>query len=153
MSASSGRIDAQGISHPDMDLKALAVLQLSIRQMLHQFALGGEYDGIFDGNVDVLGQHPVQTFELRSLLQRPRLVGPVLGYVFPEIERQMRTDAPMFLLLDDAAVTWLTPEQGARGTAGHPAEVGAAVSGLAHDDAQEERQPGVFDAQPEPGVQ
>ena len=113
MRASSGRIDAQGISHPDMDLKALAVLQLSIRQTLHQFALGGEYDGIFDGNVDVLGQHPVQTFELRSLLQRPRLVGPVLGYVFPEIERQMRTDAPMFLLLDDAAVTWLTPPQGA----------------------------------------
>ena len=27
----------------------------------------------------------------------------------------MRTDAPMFLLLDDAAVTWLTPERGARG--------------------------------------
>ena len=45
MSASSGRIDAQGIAHPDMDLKALAVLQLSIRQILHQFALGGEYDG------------------------------------------------------------------------------------------------------------
>ena len=112
MRASSGRIDAQGISHPDMDLKALAVLQLSIRQTLHQFALGGEDHGLFDGNSDVLGQHPVQTFELRSLLQRPRLVGPVLGYVFPEIERQMRTDAPMFLLLDDAAVTWLTPQRG-----------------------------------------
>ena len=109
MSASRGRIDAQGISHPDMDLKALAVLQLSIRQTLHQFAAGGEYGGIFDGTTDVLGSHPVQTFELRSLLQRPRLVGPVLGYVFPELERQMRTDAPMFLLLDDAAVTWLTP--------------------------------------------
>ena len=71
MSANSGRIDAQGISHPDMDLKALAVLQLSIRQTLHQFALGGEYDGIFDGNVDVLGQHPVQTFELRSSAPAP----------------------------------------------------------------------------------
>jgi type IV secretory pathway VirB4 component len=111
MSANSGRIDAQGISHPDMDLKALATLQLSIRQTLHQFATGGEYGGIFDGTEDVLGEHPVQTFELRSLLQRPRLVGPVLGYVFPEVERQMRTDAPMFLLLDDAAVTWLTPHQ------------------------------------------
>jgi type IV secretory pathway VirB4 component len=111
MQANSGRIDAQGISHPDMDLKALAVLQLSIRQTLHQFAEGGEYGGIFDGTEDVLGSHPVQTFELRSLLQRPRLVGPVLGYVFPELERQMRTDAPMFLLLDDAAVTWLTPRQ------------------------------------------
>ena len=91
--------------------------------------------GIFDGNVDVLGQHPVQTFELRSLLQRPRLVGPVLGYVFPEIERQMRTDAPMFLLLDDAAVTWLTPQQGASDQQDIRREAGAALSGLAHDDA------------------
>ena len=153
MRASSGRIDAQGISHPDMDLKALAVLQLSIRQTLHQFALGGEYDGLFDGNVDVLGQHPVQTFELRSLLQRPRLVGPVLGYVFPEIERQMRTDAPMFLLLDDAAVTWLTPQQGASDQQDIRTEVGAALSGLAHDDAQEERQSGVFHAQSQSGLQ
>jgi type IV secretion system protein TrbE len=109
--AKSGRIDAQGIAHPDMDLKALEVLQIAIRQTLHQFTVDGEYDGIFDGTEDVLGVHPVQTFELRSLLQRPRLVGPVLGYVFPELERQMRTDAPMFLLLDDAAVTWLTPRQ------------------------------------------
>jgi type IV secretion system protein VirB4 len=111
MKAASGRIDAQGISHPDTNLKALEVLQIAIRQTLHQFADGGEYGGIFDGTADVLGSHPVQTFELRSLLQRPRLVGPVLGYVFPEVERQMRTDAPMFLLLDDAAVTWLTPRQ------------------------------------------
>jgi type IV secretory pathway VirB4 component len=109
--AQSGRIDAQGISHVDMDLKALEVLQIQLRQTLHQFAEGGEYGGILDGTEDVLGAHPVQTFELRSLLQRPRLIGPVLGYVFPEIERQMRTDAPMFVLLDDAAVTWLTPRQ------------------------------------------
>jgi type IV secretory pathway VirB4 component len=111
MRAKTGHIDAQGISHRDTDLKALEVLQIHIRQTLHQFAEGGEYGGIFDGTEDVLGAHPVQTFELRSLLQRPRLVGPVLGYVFPELERQMRTDAPMFLLLDDAAVTWLTPRQ------------------------------------------
>ena len=58
----------------------------------------------------------------------------------------------MFLLLDDAAVTWLTPQQGAQETARHPAEAGAALPRLAHDDAQEERQPGVFDAQPEPGL-
>jgi type IV secretion system protein VirB4 len=111
MKAKTGHIDAQGIAHRDADLKALEVLQIQIRQTLHQFAEGGEYGGIFDGTEDVLGAHPVQTFELRSLLQRPRLVGPVLGYVFPELERQMRTDAPMFLLLDDAAVTWLTPRQ------------------------------------------
>jgi type IV secretion system protein VirB4 len=111
MRAKTGHIDAQGISHRDTDLKALEVLQIQIRQTLHQFAEGGEYGGIFDGTADVLGAHPVQTFELRSLLQRPRLMGPVLGYVVPELERQMRTDAPMFLLLDDAAVTWLTPRQ------------------------------------------
>ena len=87
------------------------------------------------------------------LLQRPRLVGPVLGYVFPEMERQMRTDAPMFLLLDDAAVTWLTPQQGASDQQDIRHEAGAALSRLAHDQRQEERQPGLFDAQSQSGVQ
>jgi type IV secretory pathway VirB4 component len=48
----------------------------------------------------------VQTFELRDLLQRPRLLGPILRYVLPQIERQMTTDRPMLLLFDDAAIPW-----------------------------------------------
>jgi type IV secretion system protein VirB4 len=84
---------------------------MEIRWALDRFTSANEFGGIFDGDQDVLGMHPVQTFELRNLLKRPRLMGPVLGYVFPEVERQMRTDHPMYLLLDDAAVAWLTPEK------------------------------------------
>ena len=115
MSANSGRIDAQGISHPDMDLKALAVLQLSIRQMLHQFALGGEYDGIFDGNVDVLGSIPCRPLSCGVCCSGRAWSARCSAMSSRKSSARCGRTRPMFLLLDDAAVTWLTPERGARG--------------------------------------
>src|SRR5712691_11048890 len=106
LKANAGRVDAQGISHPDMDLKALVVTQTTIRTVLKRFTADGEYGGIFDGTDDALDTNPIQTFELRSLLQRPRLLGPVLRYVLTHVELRMSTDAPMLLLLDDAAIPW-----------------------------------------------
>jgi type IV secretory pathway VirB4 component len=110
LKANAGRIDAQGISHPDMDLRALVVLQTEIRTVLKRFTDGGEYGGIFDATADAFDDNPIQTFELRALLQRPRLLGPVLRYVLQQIELQMRTDAPMLLLIDDAAIPWAVPK-------------------------------------------
>jgi type IV secretion system protein VirB4 len=110
LKANAGRIDAQGISHPDTDLRALVVLQTTIRTVLNRFTDGGEYGGIFDATADPLDNNPIQTFELRALLQRPRLVGPVLRYVLMQVELQMSTDAPMLLLLDDAAIAWAVPK-------------------------------------------
>src|SRR5712691_1427978 len=72
--------------------------------LAERFCEGGEYGGVFDGTQDAFDQNPVQTFELRSLLQRRRLLGPVLRYVLQQVELRMRTDAPMLLLLDDAAI-------------------------------------------------
>jgi type IV secretion system protein VirB4 len=109
LKANAGRVDAQGISHPDMDLKALVVTQTTIRTVLKRFTADGEYGGIFDGTDDALDTNPIQTFELRSLLQRPRLLGPVLHYVLMHVELRMSTDAPMLLLLDDAAIPWAVP--------------------------------------------
>jgi type IV secretory pathway VirB4 component len=106
LKANAGRVDAQGISHPDTDLKALVVTQTAIRTVLKRFTADGEYGGIFDGTDDALDTNPIQTFELRSLLQRPRLLGPVLRYVLMHVELRMSTDAPMLLLLDDAAIPW-----------------------------------------------
>src|SRR5713101_9572173 len=108
--AKAGRIDAQGISHPDMELKRLVTLQTAVRTALKRFAVEGDYGGVFDADTDDLSDHPVQTFELRSLLQRPRLLGPVLRSVLMHVERQMSTDAPMLLLLDDAAIPWAVPK-------------------------------------------
>ncbi len=108
--AKAGRIDAQGIAHPDLDLKRLVTLHTAVRTVLKRFTRDGEYEGLFDAAQDTLEDHPVQTFELRALLQRPRLLGPVLRYVLMRVERQMRTDAPMLLLLDDAAIPWAVPK-------------------------------------------
>ena len=108
--AKAGRIDAQGISHPDMELKRLVTLHTAVRTALKRFTHDGDYDGVFDADVDDLVDHPVQTFELRSLLQRPRLLGPVLRYVLLQVELQMSTDAPMLLLIDDAAIPWAVPK-------------------------------------------
>jgi type IV secretion system protein VirB4 len=106
LKAKSGRMDAQGISHPDVDLKALVTLHYEVRTVLKRFTVDGEYGGMFDGTEDAFDANPIQTFELRSLLQRPRLLGPVLRYVLTQVELQMSTDAPMLLLLDDAAIPW-----------------------------------------------
>src|SRR6266581_1266943 len=75
LKANAGRVDAQGISHPDMDLKALVTLHTAVRTVLKRFTRDGEYGGVFDADTDDLVDHPIQTFELRSLLQRPRLLG------------------------------------------------------------------------------
>ena len=106
------KVDGSGVAHLDTTLSELDRVQQQVRWVLQRYAEGGDYGGIFDGTEDTLGTYPVQTFELRRLLAQPSLVGPVLSYVFPEIERQMRTTHPMLLLLDDAAVAWLTPQQG-----------------------------------------
>jgi type IV secretory pathway VirB4 component len=110
LKANAGRIDAQGISHPDMDLRALAMAQLAVRTVLKRFTVEGEYGGIFDGTEAAFEANPIQTFELRALLQRPRLLGPVLRYVLMQVELQMSTDAPMLLLIDDAAIPWAVPK-------------------------------------------
>jgi len=111
LKANAGRTDAQGIAHHDVDLKALVVLQTTIRTVLKRFTDGGEYGGIFDGTEDAFDANPVQTFEMRGLVQQPHLMGSVMRYVTMELEQQMRTDHPMLLLLDDAAVTWLVPPE------------------------------------------
>src|SRR4029450_7480004 len=111
ISSTGFKVDVTGVARENPRLIEIANLKMEIRWALDRFTSANEFGGIFDGDADVLGNHPVQTFELRNLLKRPRLMGPVLGYVFPEIERQMRTDHPMYLLLDDAAVAWLTSEK------------------------------------------
>jgi type IV secretion system protein VirB4 len=79
----------------------------AIHSTLKMFTAGGEYDGLFDAATDALTVHPVQTFEMRHLLHRPSILGPVLRYVFLHVEQQMSTAAPMLLAMDDAAVAWM----------------------------------------------
>jgi type IV secretory pathway VirB4 component len=107
--AQKGRVDAQGLAHVDPDLRALIQQWLEVRWVLQRFADGGEYDGLFDGSAEDFEDNAVQTFELHDLLARPRLLGPLLRYVLPQVELQMTTDRPMLLLFDDAAIPWEVP--------------------------------------------
>ena len=109
MKAAAGRVDAQGISRPDLELRALVQQWQEVRWVLQRFAEGGEYDGLFDGTAEDFDDNPVQTFELRDLLQRPRLLGPILRYALPQVQLQMTTDHPMLLLFDDVAIPWEIP--------------------------------------------
>src|SRR5262249_61765984 len=100
----------QGISHPDMELRELVHQWQEVRWILQRFADGGEYDGLFDGTEEDFDAHPIQTFELHDLLQRARLLGPVLRYVLPQGELQMSTDRPMLLLSGPAAFSLADPQ-------------------------------------------
>ena len=74
----------------------------------------------------------MQTFELRALTQQSKLLGPMMRYIMLEVSQQMTTEAPMFLLLDDAAIAWLAPKGDARRQGG--AALGAQNHGRAGHD-------------------
>lgn len=109
LKARAGYSDAQGIAHPDADLRRLVEQWQMCRWVLQRFTHGGEYLGLFDGTEEDFDDNPVQTFELRDLLAQSRLLGPVLRYVLPQIEFRMSTDHPMWLMFDDAAIPWEVP--------------------------------------------
>jgi type IV secretion system protein VirB4 len=108
------KVDGSGVAHLDTTLSELDKVQMEVRWVLKRFAAYGEYRGIFDGTEDTLVAHPVQTFELRSLIGQKHLLGPVMRYAMMEVSQQMSTNAPMFLLLDDAAIAWLAPKSDAQ---------------------------------------
>jgi type IV secretion system protein VirB4 len=110
LKARAGRIDAQGISHPDVELRQLVTLHAECRTAIKRWTVEGEFGGMFDGTTDVFDTNPIQTFELRDLLRRPRVLGAVLRYLIPQLELQMSTERPMLLQLDDAAIPWAVPK-------------------------------------------
>jgi type IV secretion system protein VirB4 len=103
------KVDGAGVAHLDTSLSKLDEVQRAVRWVLERYASGGEYGGIFSGTEET-GTHPVQTFEMSALLEQPRLFGPVIRYIMLDLEQQMDTNHPMFLLFDDAALTCLMPD-------------------------------------------
>jgi type IV secretion system protein TrbE len=102
--ALKGERDATGSVHVKTRLMRLLEQYMDVRGVLQGFATGSEGPGLFDGNEDDFDDNPVQTFEMDDLLGQPRRLGPVMRYVLPQVELQMSTDHPMFLMFDDAAI-------------------------------------------------
>jgi type IV secretory pathway VirB4 component len=104
------KVDGAGVAHLETTLTELDRIQMHVRYVLQRYAMGGEYNGLFDGTEEDFDANRVQTFELRDLLSKSRLLDPVLTYVLPHVERQMSTDHPMFLMFEDASIPWKVPK-------------------------------------------
>jgi type IV secretory pathway VirB4 component len=130
------RVDVLGVGHEDVHLRQLDQLKAEVRWTF------GRYATVFGGDSDTLPAHPVQTFELRSLTQQSHLLGPMIRYIMLEVSEQMTTDAPMFLLLDDAAIAWLAPK-GEKAYEGVRPQGRATMEDQANDWLQTTRKKGV----------
>jgi type IV secretion system protein TrbE len=65
---------------------------------------------ILDADHDDVQERSVHTFEQRPLLSMPRLIAPVMEYVFHRCEHRFDTNHPTLLPMDEAALTWAIPE-------------------------------------------
>jgi type IV secretory pathway VirB4 component len=66
------------------------VQRQDIRNALNLYTVDGAYGSLLDGDQDPLPQQADwQCFEIDGLLQRPRIVPPVMGLVYRSIRRQM----------------------------------------------------------------
>ena len=111
ITAQTGHRDAEGFANPNAALMAFVAQRYELHKTLEMFTTRGQYQGLFDAATDALTQHPIQTFEMRTLLNRSSILAPVLRYVLHlHVEPKMSTDAPMFLAFEDAAVAWMAED-------------------------------------------
>lgn len=75
----------------------------SLRTALKPYTLEGPFGALLDADQDGLSNSDHAVFEMESLMQVPRLIAPVLAYVFHRLESRF-DGAPTLLILDEA---WL----------------------------------------------
>ena len=81
-----------------------ALLQSSdLRQALQPYTLDGAFGSLLDADEDGLETSNIAVFEMEALMQLPRLVAPVLSYLFHRLEKRF-DGSPTLLILDEA---WL----------------------------------------------
>ena len=84
--------------------------RLAVRNVLREYTAEGAHGGLLDATTDGLGEGWLHTFEQKTLLTMPRLVGPVTNLLFHRMEQRFDTRRPMLVIMDDAAVTWALPD-------------------------------------------
>lgn len=75
----------------------------ALRQALQPYTLDGPYGGILDASEDSLTDNDAAVFEMEALMHQPRLIAPVLSYLFHRLEARF-DGAPSLLILDEAWV-------------------------------------------------
>jgi len=84
-------------------LTGLSVLIQSnrLREALQPYTLAGAHGRLLDADRDRLGSADAQGFDIAELMHTPRVVGPVLTYLFHRLERRF-DGAPTLLALGEA---------------------------------------------------
>ena len=84
--------------------------RLAVRNVLREYTTEGAHGGLLDASADGLQEGWLHTFEQKTLLTMPRLVGPVTNLLFHRMEQRFDTRRPMLVIMDDAAVAWALPD-------------------------------------------
>ena len=77
---------------------------IPLRQALGPYTLSGPHGQLLDADADGLVDGTWQCFEMEHLMHTPRIVPPVLTYLFHRLEQRFREGVPSLLVLDEAWV-------------------------------------------------
>lgn len=77
---------------------------MALRQALGPYTLSGPHGYLLDADADGLAEGTWQCFEMEHLLHTPRLLPPVLTYLFHRLEQRFHAGVPSLLILDEAWV-------------------------------------------------
>ncbi len=78
------------------------VQDTTIRQVLESFTLAGPYGRLLDADQETLSDGNWLTFETEHLMHSPRVLLPVLTYLFHKLEERFNQGHPTLLILDEA---------------------------------------------------
>ena len=78
------------------------VQDTTIRQVLESFTLAGPYGRLLDADQETLSDSDWLTFETEHLMHSPRVLLPVLTYLFHKLEERFNQGHPTLLILDEA---------------------------------------------------
>ncbi len=78
------------------------VQDTTIRQVLESFTLAGPYGKLLDADQETLSDGDWLTFETEHLMHSPRVLLPVLTYLFHKLEERFNQGHPTLLILDEA---------------------------------------------------
>ena len=78
------------------------VQDAGVRQVLESFTLSGPYGHLLDADHETLSAGFWQVFETEHLMHSPRVLLPVLTYLFHKLEGRFSQGYPSLLILDEA---------------------------------------------------
>ena len=78
------------------------VQDTTIRQVLESFTVAGPYGKLMDSDQETLSDGNWLTFETEHLMHSPRVLLPVLTYLFHKLEERFNQGHPTLLILDEA---------------------------------------------------